>query len=365
MDGRRGASTEKVVQANGYNPLFDSSSERTPPVVPAPRVPPDAPEAPPPVRGRRALRVLAVVALGLLILVGLGTAGVLITLAQLGDNIPRVSNVFSGLDEGQRPTQIADRVSFLIMGTDSRQATAQRGDDMLMLARVDVVLDPTNTRASVVSFPRDSWVNVPDYGPNTIRSAYGLGGPQLLVRTVEGLTQVRVDHFAIIDFAGFQQMVDAIGGIDLQNSTGGLDHLDGREALAYVSQGGGDPAGYLDRLRHQQNALRGLLDKAVAGGTLTDPAKLIALLDSLSHTMSLDETLGNATLLGLALQMRGLRASTVQFVVSPVQGIGRERGRSVIYLDEGRSGALWNSLRDDTVAAYLQQNPGDSLRPPR
>ena len=120
---------------------------------------------------------------------------------------------------------------------------------------------------------------------------------------MEGLTQVRIDHFAVIDFAGFQQMVDAIGGIDLQNSAGGVDHLYGREALAYVSGGGSDPTGYLDRLRRQQNALRGLLDKAVAGGALADPAKLIALLDSLSHTMSLDETLGNATLLGLALQM--------------------------------------------------------------
>ena len=364
MDGRRGGtSTEKVVQTTEYNPLFDSSVDRTPPPIPEPREPLEAP--PPPPRGRRVVRVFAVVALGLLILVGLGVAAVVITFAQLGDNIPRVSNVFGGLDDSQRPTHIADRVSFLIMGTDSRQATAQRGDDVLMLARVDVVLDPTNTRASVVSFPRDSWVNVPDYGPGTIRSAYGLGGPQLLVRTVEGLTQVRVDHFAVIDFAGFQQMVDAIGGIDLQNAAGGVDHLDGREALAYVSEGGSDPAGYLDRLRRQQNALRGLLDKAVAGGALADPAKLIALLDSLSHTMSLDETLGNATLLGLALQMRGLRASAVQFVVSPVRGVGRERGRGVIYLDEGRSGALWNSLRDDTVAAYLNQNPGDSLRPTR
>src|SRR6476619_3662131 len=181
MDGRRGGtSTEKTVQAKEYNPLFDSSVDRTPPPIPEPRAPL---EAPPPARGRKVVRVFAVVALGLLILVGLGAAAVVITFAQLGDNIPRVSNVFGGLDDSQRPTHIADRVSFLIMGTDSRQATAQRGDDVLMLARVDVVLDPTNTRASVVSFPRDSWVNVPDYGPGTIRSAYGLGGPQLLVRT--------------------------------------------------------------------------------------------------------------------------------------------------------------------------------------
>ena len=151
------------MQTTEYNPLFDSSVDRTPPPIPEPREPREPLEASPPARGRKVVRVFAVVALGLLILVGLGAAAVVITFAQLGDNIPRVSNVFGGLDDSQRPTHIADRVSFLIMGTDSRQATAQRGDDVLMLARVDVVLDPTNTRASVVSFPRDSWVNVPDY----------------------------------------------------------------------------------------------------------------------------------------------------------------------------------------------------------
>ena len=89
MDGRRGGtSTEKVVQANEYNPLFDSSEDRTPPPV---LEPPEPLKAPPPARGRQVVRVLAVVVLGLLILVGLGAAAVVITFAQLGDNIPRVS----------------------------------------------------------------------------------------------------------------------------------------------------------------------------------------------------------------------------------------------------------------------------------
>ena len=107
------------------------------------------------------------------------------------------------------------------MGTDSRQAR-QRGDTVLTLARVDVDLNPSATRASVVSIPRDALVDVPDRGPAKISAAYGLGGPTLLVRTVEQLTHNRIDHFAIIDYAGFQHMVDAVGGIDVEGA-----HLDG------------------------------------------------------------------------------------------------------------------------------------------
>ena len=117
------------------------------------------------------------------------------------------------------------------MGTDSRQA-GQRDDPVLTLARVDVDLNPSATRASVVSIPRDAWVDIPDRGPGKISSAYGLGGPTLLVQTVEQLTHNRIDHFAIIDYAGFQHMVDAVGGIDVQGG-----HLDGPAALSYVSQG--------------------------------------------------------------------------------------------------------------------------------
>ena len=297
----------------------------------------------------------------LFLLVGLLGAALYISVQRLSSNIERVPNVFSALDRTDRPSPRADRVSFLIMGTDSRQATVQRSDDVLMLTRVDVNLDPANTSASVVSIPRDSWVDVPQRGPNKITAAYGFGGPSLLVQTVEQLTDVRIDHFAIIDFAGFQDMVDAVGGI-----TVGPNYFDGPSALAYVSYGSNAPAGYVDRLTRQQKALSALLDKATSGGLLTDPIKLFSLLDALSHAVSVDETLRDEDLQALALQMRGLRMSTVQFLVCPSRGLGREAGQSVVYLDEARSAELWAALRGDTVAQYAQQNPGSSLvDPPR
>ncbi len=102
------------------------------------------------------------------------------------------------------------------------------------------------------------------------------------METVERLSGVRVDHFAVIDFAGFQSMVDSVGGIDVRvaqttSNNGvvfhqGLNHLDGAAALSYVRQRYDLPRGDLDRAQRQQNALKALLGKAVENGSLSSSA---------------------------------------------------------------------------------------------
>ena len=100
-----------------------------------------------------------------------------------------------------------------------------------------------------MSIPRDTWVDIPDRRANRIATAYSAGGPSLLIRTVEGLTDLRIDHFAVIDFAGFRSMVDAVGGIDVDvpapvGAFGrGVNHMDGAQALAYVRDPSGLPEG--------------------------------------------------------------------------------------------------------------------------
>jgi anionic cell wall polymer biosynthesis LytR-Cps2A-Psr (LCP) family protein len=167
-------------------------------------------------------------------------------------------------------------------------------------------------------------------------------------------------------------MVDAVGGIDVTLNAatssdgiqfvGGVNHLDGRSALAYVSNGPANPAGYADRLTRQQTALRALLEKVASAGLLTEPVQLFRLLDALSAALRVDETLNNAAMQQLALQMRGLHPKDVQFLVSPVKGLGREGGQSVVYLDDARSTELWGALREGRVETYVQRYP-DSLLP--
>lgn len=345
MDGRQyGPATRPAAHEEEYNALFDSSADRLPP--------PEPPQEPDPSESRRVPRALLVFLLASVVFIMFACGAVFLTVQQLTGNIPRVPNVFSGLDDANRPSPVADRISFLVMGTDSRQG----GDSVLTLARVDVDLNPSATRASVVSIPRDAWVTIPDRGPGKISAAYGLGGPTLLVRTVEELTHNRIDHFAIIDYAGFQHMVDAVGGIDVAGA-----HLDGAAALGYVSQGTANPAEYRDRLARQHTAIRALIDRTTADGLLGDPLKLFRLLDALSKAVSVDETLTSSGMDALGLQMRGLRTANTQFAVAPVRGIGR----GVVYLDDARSEELWVAVREGTVDGYLRRFPGDTVKAPR
>jgi LCP family protein required for cell wall assembly len=293
--------------------------------------------------------------------------------------VTRLPDAFHGLDAGPRPP-VNDAVTFLLVGTDSRSDQPTTGtdapegvdpgsqrSDVLMLARVD----PARTSASVVSIPRDSWVNIPGRGTNKINAAYAFGGPPLLIQTVERLTNIRVDHFAVIDFAGFQVMVDTVGGIDVRVAKAtshdgvefreGPNHLDGAQALAYVRQRHDLPRGDLDRAQRQQNALRALLDKAVSGGALADPIKLYRLLDALSRSMSVDDTLSNGGIRDLGVELSGLRPRGVTFVGAPVRGLGREGTQSVVYLDDTRSAGLWEAMASGSTQAYAEHNRADSL----
>ncbi len=324
--------------------------------------------------GRRVLVVLAVV-VSLLVAVG---GAVVFQLSQtVGNNIPRVPGVFKQLPANARPAD-QPATTFLIVGSDSRSpdpttgtaapAGAQAGSarsDVIMLASVAA----DRTSAAVVSIPRDSWVTIPGHGQNKINASYAFGGPSLLTQTVESLTGVRVNHFAIVDFAGFQALVDAVGGIDVEvaqttSDRGvtfrrGMNHLDGADALVYVRQRHGLPNGDLDRAHREQNALKAWLSKAVASGALSNPIETYRLLDAMKESVSLDDTLSNNGVASLALSARGLQASAITYLNAPVAGLGREGAQAVAYLD--RADDLWNAFRTGTIGEYSATHPVDKL----
>lgn len=334
-------------------------------------------QATPPPRPRRGRRIAAVLGVVVLLLAGL-LAGVAFMFSEnLGNNIDRVPGVFVGLDESVRPAA-SEALTFLLVGTDTRSEVPTTGEaagggvggdrsDVLMLATVD----PSRTTASVVSIPRDSWVDIPGHGMNKINAAYAFGGPSLLIQTVENLTQLRVDHFGVIDFAGFESMVDAVGGIDVSISEAtsnagvefrqGLNRLDGAEALAFVRQRYELADGDLDRAQRQQAVLRALLRKAASGGTFSNPAAFYNLLDATTHSVGVDDTLTNGGLRALALEMTGLRPSGVTFLLAPVAGLGREGPQSVVYLDREISDELWNAVRNGRAQDYATAHPADML----
>jgi LCP family protein required for cell wall assembly len=337
----------------------------------SPTTPP--PPAPPPPRGRRprGRRAVAVGCLSPVVLLGAGIAFALVVSERLGDNVARVHNAFGALDESTRPPPTG-ALTFLLVGTDSRSETTPAGvllngtnseGDVVMVAQVA----PDRRSATVVSIPRDTWVDIPDRPANRIATAYSAGGPSLLIRTVEGLTDLRIDHFAVIDFAGFRSMVDAVGGIDVDvpapvGAFGrGVNHMDGAQALAYVR----DPSGYTrgDRARRQQNALRAILTKAASSGTLTGPVQLYDFLDAASRSVGVDDTLSNDGLRAIAIKMSDLGPKDVIFLRAPVAALARDRGQTVVRLDRARAQELWSAVRDGSVDGFMQRNATDALGP--
>jgi LCP family protein required for cell wall assembly len=329
---------------------------------------------------RRTRRVLLGLGLTIVVLLGVAAGGFYYVTNRLSDNMPRYPHVFSALDPATRPPK-GSGTNFLLMGIDSRSPNpttgkgAKASDFQYGKQRSDAImilhLAPDYKRATVISLPRDSWVPVAGHGDSKLNAAYSYGGPSLLVRTVEDLTNVHIDHFAVVDFAGFQAMTDAVGGVYVRvkaptSSRGvhfhaGLNHLNGAQALVYVRERYDLPRGDLDREARQQEFLKALLHQVASSGTLTSPVKLYDLLEAVSNSVSVDDTLGAGDLRSLAWSMRGLRPSGMRFLTAPVSGFGREGSADVVYLDKAGTEGLCTAATRGKVDEYLAHNPDARL----
>jgi LCP family protein required for cell wall assembly len=327
---------------------------------------------------RRLRRVL--IALGATVLVALlvaGGAGWYVTERYAG-NLARIDNVFTALDDADRPAAPAAAdsggapLTFLIVGSDTRADVAPGGlpdgrSDVMMLLR----FTGDRAHAQVVSLPRDSWVTIPGVGTAKLNAAYAYGGPGLLVQTVESLTGVRIDHYAAIDFQGFVRMTDALGGVDVQVATttttgsytyhAGLNTLDGEAALGYVRQRHELPGGDIDRAKRQQQFLRAMFTKLSEQDVLGDSAALDGFLLGLASAMSVDEDLSTTAMLELAYELKSLRPAAVTFLTAPVAGTGQEGVQSVVYLDQARSELMWGYLRSDSLGDHTDAFRQDTL----
>ncbi len=186
--------------------------------------------------------------------------------------------------------------------------------------------------ASVVSIPRDSWVPIPGRGMDKINAAYAFGGPTLLIQTVEALTEVRIDHFAAIDFEGFREITDALGGVTVNVSTQtesrgvtfhpGPNRLDGDSALIYVRQRYDLPGSDFDRVQRQQNFLRAVLNEVRDRNLLSSPSGSDRIIRAFTGAITVDDGLSNRDMVGLVRQLARLSSRDVQFLTVPVAGTG-------------------------------------------
>lgn len=304
---------------------------------------------------------------GVVLLVGGGAVALWGYTRGLNHNVNR-TDAFRGLGTDRPSPSGGGALNVLVLGSDSRDPAGggTSRTDTIML----VHLDGAHRHAYVISIPRDTWVDVPrapgggsGHTKSKINSAYARGGVPLTVQTVEQFTQVRVDHVILIDFAGFKQVVDALGGVDMmvdQTITSifpphrtyrqGMRHFTGTEALDYVRQRYQFANGDFTREQHQQQLLKALLDKAAAGGILGNVGELNDFLQAVTSAITVDQGLD---VVGMGLRLRGLRSSDISFLTSPSSGTGWADGQEVVFPDTGKAAALYHAVGDDTIGSYL------------
>jgi LCP family protein required for cell wall assembly len=325
-------------------------------------------------RRRRARRVLLWTLVAVLVLTAGGAGYVYWRADRAADSIHRIPHALPHLPDKEQPAA-TEGLTFLLIGLDTRSEVATTGKDAKApewrygASRSDTMmllhLSADRQDASVVSLARDTWVHVPGHGRAKLNAAYSWGGPALAVRTVQQLTNVRVDHLAVIDWHGFRKLTDAVGGVDITVPhdipgrgdapayRAGTHHMNGEQALAYVRERKGLPRGDFDRTHRQQNFLRALMRQVLSSGTLSSPSTVSALLDSVGDVVSVDDGLSNSGLYDLVWSLRGLRTPDVRFLNAPVAGLDMIDGQSVVLLDRAKAAPLWKAIRDDDMAGYF------------
>ncbi|MDV6013200.1 LCP family protein [Haloechinothrix sp. LS1_15] len=262
-----------------------------------------------------------------------------------------------------RPAAAAG-TNWLIVGSDSREgldaedrARLATGDDggevadTIMLAHI-----PDNdTKPTLMSVPRDLRVDIPGHGSGRANAAYSLGGPTALVRSVEQLTQLRIDHYVEIGFAGFESIVDAMGGVEMtiesdmhDTRTGrtveaGERKLSGEEALHFVRMRYSDatPRSDLDRISNQREFLGALASQAASPGTLLNPFRAVPLMHAGPQALTVDDSDRLHHLVRLAWAMRGISDGGVVTTTIPVATAAAAE------LDHARAERMFEALRTD------------------
>jgi LCP family protein required for cell wall assembly len=290
-----------------------------------------------------------------------------------------------------RPKKLSRAMNILVIGSDSRAGenavygTTQgaRADTTMLLH-----LSPGGDEAIGMSFPRDLMVNIPACrqarsGPATaprfgmINSAFSLAGASCTWKTIEALTQIHIDHYVEIDFAGFKRVVDALGGVEIclphavNDPKAKLDLPAGRQtvrgdaALGYVRTrtGGLGNGSDLSRIERQKKFMAAVVQKATSTDLLTDPAALVRVLDAATKSITTDRDFSVRDMRRLASGLKGMDAGGVRFVTVPSTTYAPDPNR--VALDQARAEPLFAAIRRDTRMPSAAPPPSraPSVRP--
>ncbi|WP_245306563.1 LCP family protein [Acidipropionibacterium timonense] len=319
-------------------------------------------------RRRRAPRIFLAIIMALVLLV----VGVLAYfLKNLSDGLGQIKREPLVVpNESTRPKAAADDAqTFVLMGSDSRGWDRGRSDSLMV-----AYLPADRKHLYLISFLRDMWVTIPANDVVTrpskakINAAYSWGGVPLTIQTLEQLTNVRMDHAAVIDFNGFTKLTTALGGVQVYNSQdstidgthfpAGNITIEGADALKYVRERYDLKNGDLDRAHRQRDVLTAIIHKTLTAGVLTNPSKFNEVSTLVGSTMTVDDKLTNAEIRKLALSLRFSSGDGVVQVQAPISGFGRSKdGQAYDVVDEKGLQELSDAMRTDTMDQYVAAHP--------
>jgi polyisoprenyl-teichoic acid--peptidoglycan teichoic acid transferase len=303
---------------------------------------------------KRAAAFLIVVALGSWIAVGALMVDVPRVSAQTSAPPIQVGHTqdasFTSGFDGKRPFYV------LAIGSDARPGVCEPVERCLADSIHLIGVNPREGAASILGFPRDSYVNVPGVGTRKINDSLFYGGPELVVQTVEELVGVKVDYYLLTSFWGLRHMVNAIGGIEVEIPYGigasanlpamaaGSQHLDGQLALALARNRKGTPNGDFSRSENQGLLLMAALEK-LRKDVRKDPLSLFTwLVAGMTHIQT---DLPASEVFHLAVASLSIEPRNVVNRVTP-GGIGTAGSASVVLLG-GDADAVFADIADDAL----------------
>jgi len=260
-------------------------------------------------------------------------------------------------------------IFILVIGSDARpdeEATSTRADSLHIVS-----LNLDKHKATIVGIPRDSYVNIPGYGTNKINASLFYGGPELVVKTVEALTGLRMDYWALTGFKTFEQMVNGVDGLIVDvpfamndSDSGaffdpGVQRLSGDEALAFARNRHGLPSGDFGRSEDQGLLLISALHQMKKEFN-KDPNNMLTWVASFMRRaatkLSLDDVLD------LAFTGTTINPDKVVNVVI-TGGVGMVGSMSVVELNQSEVDTISNDLKDDGLLkpANIPPSPNQSL----
>ncbi len=321
------------------------------------------PAGPAPVRPRRRRRIPVGRLVALVVVAWLGF--MVFTPLHAWNSVTKVDTTPAG-------TRPADTKGFnyLLVGSDSREGltaaqrkqyatgkAAGRRTDSIILVHVP----QSGGKPALISLPRDSYVPIPGHGSNKINAAFAFGGPNLLVETVEQVTDLHIDGYVEIGFAGFASVVDSVGGVDIcvpfrmKDPKAGIDlkkgcqSLDGKNALGFVRARYSDPRGDIGRAERQRQFLAAIMKKALTPSTVLIPTRYWGFSHAAAQGLIVGEDTSLRDASRVLLAMRAVSNGQGLSLVVPLSNLNLQTNAgSSVKWDSARAKALFTLLRNDT-----------------